>query len=570
MYLVLRLIHFLFGLLLTAFISFKGRLQQSARAFGGGEGLPDLSLPPDNPYRNDNQLFRKLAGLASSGPDCGHVDFNALRSGKQEEIHFHEPALEIENLYMLSEEPSVPNQWTRTGKVFPALSKQQEGLTHRQLSIIEGVLVDLSRAMFPSLSGLPIKLNDLLLVITIHLARYFKNGAYSSEFFELLGMLSFFEPHKSASFCQKILYSHNEWPNADELTKFALENDCTFTLWWIIEAGHLHSLNEDVIAFIFKQTHINRRGALTRIIQIHSVAYPIPDTKSDSAPWPLLWFIGMRAASDFDLIQLLDDILEVGEFTWDSVDSNSCTILGRWIKGGDGYEIPSILISTLLRRKVINTYLAVLKPEPLNVVQFVGVLSETEQRYETQKLFQYLLEADIFNWESVVLNALESGQLWMFFHLLNSALYRCQLSKRFVEEELIGRLQDEVYEPGELSAKFKASHEGLLTQLSGGEVSSSPSVVFNYHSGWKTEKEEVLLESSSESVGQSWGWLSRNRSRSHSSHSRKIRIVPVSVTENVLATVREIMQNHFEVLPIKDKQEEELIKRGLVDAEKRF
>lgn len=491
----------------------------------------DHALLAENAFGNRNQIFRELAGLALSRPkeDEDGVDFDRLRIAPKLEIHFENEAELFNKLTKLSSS-SVCN-FERSRALFPTAAK--EAVSFEEKVALEAVLADLGRVIFPSLCGLPVGMEDLLLLLSAYFAFNFDCHYYAPEFSSLLELISLFAPRESVSICKRLLSDTNDDALLGDLVSFAVRNGCFFTLWWALESKLVNwsELEEDVrdlVLCILNQSQVKRIFPLKRLLQEFNESFLIHHD-SLVAPLPLLWFIAVKASGESELepSPLLNEILADRTFDWNISDFNGLTILGRWLAGPDEKNIPQILISKLLRLNLITENLVASGFVRLGFVKAIGMISEQEQRFEIKKLSLFMLESREIDWELAVSDALECGQLWLFFRLLDDAVGRRMLDKEFLETQVIEPLVLESLLPGDLSKLFEKSHKALL------KLPSWPANLPEYHKNWKVASEAVP-ESPRSTISLSLGF-SRSRSRS------KANTTP-NLASNVLSSVLDIFE----------------------------
>jgi hypothetical protein len=506
--------------------------------FYGNSLLTDNSLPRTNLYGNENEIFRELAGIALDVERENVVDFSVLLLKSAGSVQFNCNAPKLISLSSLS---SYPSSSVSAFERICLLSGTQE-LSFEQRLLLEAVLVDLLRVIHPSIVGLSVGVDDLLLLIAVHFVFYSDRRTYDLEFDQLRQVFSYFSGAASEVVSSIISMDPNETLTG-RLVSFSLQNGNFLSLWWLLQSGHgswsdLDRVQvEKLVLMVLKQTGIDRAFVLKQIIVEFGGDYPVPDARY-LVPIPLLWFVFIEVAKEYNFegSDLLDLLIEEVSFDWNTCDETGCTIIGCWICY-QGADFPQILIYRLLRSQLVSRNAASINGnETISFVKEIGFLSEQKGSIEVGKLARFLLESPQIDWPLAVREAFQSGQLWLFFRLFDDAVSRQVLDEQFLISEILDPLRIESRLPGELCARFERSHD-LFLGISSGTVGSIP----KYYAKWEAPAAalpKAIKSPRSESflLSRSLNW-SRSRSHSQGSSSPK-----VNMALNVLCSVVEILE----------------------------
>ncbi len=534
------------GLLLASLTQasyfFKVRVDLKRFDWNGNEIRADPSLPRENPFSNENVIFRDLAGAALANEDGFDFSVLKLESTQQKQKNlaaFKETAAELISLNVCT----FPERLLS----FPrsCLVSNARLLVTRQRYLFEAILVDLLRVIHPSLIGLPFTVDDLLLLVVSHFVLRLDFNFYFFEFDLLKDLFVHFKELKAGTFALQLLYDGWSDELIQQVALYALENGTFFILWWLLEAGHFPWTEltseqvKELVCLVFNQQEIKRNFVLNRIIEVYSGSFVIYD---DAKPWPLLWFVGIKAANEaagFVDSELLSSLIASSSFNWDVCDEEGLTVLGKWIYGE---EIPQNLISQVLRAHLITDNLAA------NGVGFVGVIGSVTAesgKIQISKLKRCLTEMLKINWSTAVKEAFLSGQLWLFFSVLDDALSAQGLSQDVLCTHVLKPLAIEIESPGALCEAFEKSHQVLL-------ASPVKSSVFNYYSNWNCRTPSPSASPPSapscsiESPKQSsymFRSLNWNRSRSRSNKLPTAAVLTTkSIADNVLSSIISLLE----------------------------
>ena len=529
----------------------------------GNDLFPYFALATENQFGNDNQYFRELASVAMNAECAVAVDFSALKvqkAAKDFDHQFRSKAPEMADLSYLGSYASS------TLPVFEriCLLSGVEALPMEQKILLEAILVDLLCVIHPSIIGLPLGVDDLLLLISGHFAINSDRHVYDLEFSNLYAMIEFFSG-PSREFALKLLSRDPNKDLIEEMVVLSFERGAFATLWWLLESGHWSwaELSQEqvkgLVVTALNLDSINLLFLFKQIIKRFGGNFPIPDGKNELVPLPLLWFVGVEVAkrSSFGESDLLEELLEEESFNWDICDEFGLTILGRWIWSTDSTDIPQNLINGLLRRELISGNVAALiDSEPVGFVRAIGMISEAEGRIELVKLRRFLLEVPLVDRQLVVLEAFQSGELWLFFSLLSDAVALNALSPAFLRSEILDPLLKESRFPLELAEKFEKSHAAFLVT-----ADHLPSIL-KYYSKWEqlTPNESIPPATNiSSSLSRSLSWSrSRSKSRSRSQGSSKSPIAQVNISSNVLSSVLDLLEARQSYLTLHEEYKQSL------------
>lgn len=482
--------------------------------FYGNRLMPYFILPEGNEFGKDDQEFRELAGLVLAD-DVIRPQMYFFDSFKFEDESSHS---------LVPIKAPLPVDFSLI-------------LTRKMVHLRGMLLHNLIRIIHPSLQDFFVPKNDVLLLICAHFLTSFDANAYSDEFETLARVLSLEEADEVAQLCQDWLLEaqQDQLSALTSLVHYVMNSKHFIALWWLLESelvsfSDLPNIN-DFLDLLFAEK-IVRTGVVVKLLNHFSEYYLIDNI-------PLLWTIVNKAEDDAEVIDLLLD----GDFDWNCADKDGITLLGRWIRQAVNEDAPKLVsdrfMQWLLRDNSLDNQLTRHFPLTKSYIYEIGLILQENPLTESLLMAMIKKMATIsvalpyneIQWTVMLLEALESGQIWLLLRVLDDGVSCNAFASDFLELCLIEPLKMESIAPSELSSLMEASHAAMLG------LPRWPKNIQRYDQNWLTiPRSDSSSSLSSPRSATFISSLSRSRSQSRSSTPTQ----PPSIAQNVLKSIYEI------------------------------
>lgn len=494
--------------------------------FYGNRLTPYFTLPEGNEFGNDHQDFRELAGLVLA-EDVIQPQIYVFDSFKFEDDLSHS---------LVSITSPLPVDFSSI-------------LTRKMVHLKSMFFHALIRVIHPSLQDFFVPNEDILLLICAHFLTSFDVHAYSDEFETLSKALSLEEANEVAQLCRDWLLQaqQDQLAALTSLVHYVLNSKHFISLWWLLESklvsfSDLPDVN-DFLDLLFAEK-IVRTGVVVKLLNHFSEHYLVENI-------PLLWIVANRAEDDADVVKSLLD----GDYDWNCADKNGFTLLRRWIRQAVGENAPKLVsdqfMERLLRRNCLDNLLTRHRPFGKSYIYEIGLIMQENPLTEGLLMAMIKKMATIsvslpyhrIQWTVMLVEALESGQIWLLLRVLDGGVSCDAFTSGFLELCLIEPLKMESIAPSELSSLMEASHAAMLG------LPRWPKNIQRYDQNWLTTPRSDSSSSLNSPRSATFiSSLSRSRSQSRSSTPTQ----PPSIAQNVLKSIYEIFNardKHSQLLP---------------------